>query len=142
MSPTRISDERLAELIAEIQDEDARAVAALEAHGNYGEEFGAVVFDLRDSRAELSALKADPVALCNLLNAHMYPCAKGHAPELLALWPCWRCAVEADRRALVERAVRAGFDCGGIEWSEGMGQRIAARVIAEHNAEGGPKVAQ
>ena len=52
----RVSDEQLATIIAWIQDEDARAVKALEAHGNYGEEFGAV---LRDARAENAALRSE-----------------------------------------------------------------------------------
>lgn len=51
MTEPRVSDEQIAEMVAEVEQEDVRAKAAGEAHGNYGETFGAVLFDLRDSRA-------------------------------------------------------------------------------------------
>ena len=54
----RVSDERLAAMVAEVQAEDARAKAAGVAHGNYGEDFGAVAFDLRDTRAELARMRS------------------------------------------------------------------------------------
>ena len=59
----RVSDEQLEQMIREIIDEDERAKKAGQAHGDYGEDFGAVVFDLRDARAEIERLKSDRRAL-------------------------------------------------------------------------------
>ena len=56
-----ISDKRLMDIISEINKEDSRAKMAGEAHGNYGEEYGALAFDLVDARHERDTWKAKAI---------------------------------------------------------------------------------
>lgn len=58
MSGQRVSDEELRNMRRDIEIEDAAAKARGEAHGNYGEDFGALVFDLRDAREALKRVEA------------------------------------------------------------------------------------
>jgi hypothetical protein len=149
----RVLGERLAEMIAETEAENVRAIAAGQAHGNYGEDFGALLLDLRDARAEIALLtdvgmklgieiaelKAEIVRLREMVEKevdHQHE-RQDHFALVLKRWT-------AERRALVERAVRAGWDGRGAEkrlqaWQHPPGDEtctdIAARVLAEHEAE-------
>jgi len=63
----RVSDEQIVQMIADIEEEDARAKTFGEAHGNYGEDFGAIVFDLRDCREALALAEAREAGLRGLV---------------------------------------------------------------------------
>ena len=83
----RVSDERLSDMIAEIKHEDNLAAATGQAHGNYGEDFGAVVFDLRDARAALAKSEGERDATEKLVGwaRSIMELCKGGAEDVIML---------------------------------------------------------
>lgn len=69
----RVTDEQLRDIVQSLAIEDAAAKARGQAHGNYGEDFGAVVLDLRDCRAALAEAQRQVSALREALIATTGP---------------------------------------------------------------------
>ena len=86
-------------------DSLARADRFLNEERPYPGQSSPDVYDLRDAlAAEFDAVMAEERAvllggisdgdLVRELNRRLVPCARGHAPNLMMLWPCYRCALD------------------------------------------------